>query len=187
MPHSSVRHVSTPRNRVLSQQRKGAELVEVLAKNNPEVLEAVSPRLLDALAREDEAFLGRLEAFLAHLHATGEKSWKVLRSVSPKQWKLAHQVARLSREKRGSVHSFVEVLLQRQFAFGDPRALPEAERIKARGSVVFRLRYVLCGKDCRGCPHGPYWYAQWRDQTGRDRTRYIGKQLTMKKLDDIVS
>lgn len=39
----------------------------------------------------------------------------------------------------------------------------------------YRSEYVKCGKaGCRRCPHGPYWYAYWR-QDGKLRKRYIGK------------
>lgn len=40
-----------------------------------------------------------------------------------------------------------------------------------------RQQWVRCGKEsCRTCPHGPYWYAHWREN-GRRRSRYIGKLL----------
>jgi hypothetical protein len=44
-------------------------------------------------------------------------------------------------------------------------------------SVTFRQERVKCGKPgCKTCPHGPYWYAYWREQ-GRVRSRYIGRHL----------
>lgn len=46
-----------------------------------------------------------------------------------------------------------------------------------RGSVTYRQERVRCGRDgCTTCPHGPYWYAYWRED-GRLRSRYIGKEL----------
>ncbi len=43
--------------------------------------------------------------------------------------------------------------------------------------MKLRRQWVRCGKDsCRTCPHGPYWYAHWRED-GRRRSRYIGKLL----------
>ncbi|HWD08327.1 MAG TPA: hypothetical protein VHA57_04450 [Actinomycetota bacterium] len=43
--------------------------------------------------------------------------------------------------------------------------------------VGYRLQRVKCGKPgCTRCPHGPYWYAYWREG-GRVRTRYIGREL----------
>lgn len=45
------------------------------------------------------------------------------------------------------------------------------------GRVSFRQETVRCGKQgCTKCPHGPYWYAYWREG-GRTRSRYIGKEL----------
>ena len=46
-----------------------------------------------------------------------------------------------------------------------------------KGRVTFRQELVRCGKDgCTTCPHGPYWYAYWRED-GRTRSRYVGKHL----------
>ncbi len=48
---------------------------------------------------------------------------------------------------------------------------------KQIGSITFRYETVRCGKDnCTRCPHGPYWYAYWKEG-GRTRSRYIGRQL----------
>lgn len=41
--------------------------------------------------------------------------------------------------------------------------------------VGLRRQWVRCGKaSCSRCPHGPYWYAYWRED-GRRRSRYLGK------------
>ncbi|MDQ4005363.1 MAG: hypothetical protein M3135_03555 [Actinomycetota bacterium] len=46
-----------------------------------------------------------------------------------------------------------------------------------RGKVTYRQEHVRCGRDgCSRCPHGPYWYAYWREN-GRQRSRYVGKDL----------
>ena len=48
---------------------------------------------------------------------------------------------------------------------------------RQEGKVTYRLEPVRCGKEgCTRCPHGPYWYAYWRED-GRARSRYIGKTL----------
>jgi hypothetical protein len=40
----------------------------------------------------------------------------------------------------------------------------------------YRQQLVRCGKPgCTRCPHGPYWYAFWREG-GRVRSRYVGKE-----------
>ena len=41
--------------------------------------------------------------------------------------------------------------------------------------IRLRRRLVRCGKaSCSTCPHGPYWYAFWRED-GRRRSRYVGR------------
>jgi len=48
------------------------------------------------------------------------------------------------------------------------------------GKVTFRQQMVRCGRaGCTRCPHGPYWYAYWRED-GRLRSRYVGKNLSTK-------
>lgn len=45
------------------------------------------------------------------------------------------------------------------------------------GKVGYRLEKISCGRPgCTKCPHGPYWYAYWREG-GRVRSRYIGREL----------
>ncbi len=49
------------------------------------------------------------------------------------------------------------------------------------GPVTYRLESVKCGKPgCTKCPHGPYWYAYWREE-GKVRSRYIGPELPEKE------
>ena len=44
-------------------------------------------------------------------------------------------------------------------------------------NVTYRLESVKCGREgCGACPHGPYWYAYFRED-GRLRSRYIGREL----------
>jgi hypothetical protein len=50
---------------------------------------------------------------------------------------------------------------------------------KKTNSITYRLEKVSCGKGCRGCPHGPYWYGYWKEG-GKTRSKYIGKNLTVK-------
>lgn len=48
---------------------------------------------------------------------------------------------------------------------------------KSFGAITFRYETVRCGKpNCTRCPHGPYWYAYWKEN-GRTRSRYIGRTL----------
>jgi len=49
-------------------------------------------------------------------------------------------------------------------------------------SVSYQLQSIRCGKhNCRcaaGELHGPYWYAYWRDDLGRVKSRYMGKRFS---------
>jgi hypothetical protein len=54
---------------------------------------------------------------------------------------------------------------------GPARVVDEPRR------VAYRLEMVKCGKpQCKSCPHGPYWYAYYREGK-RLRSRYIGPEL----------
>ncbi len=45
------------------------------------------------------------------------------------------------------------------------------------GPVTYRLESVRCGKPgCTKCPHGPYWYAYYREG-GKLRSRYVGSNV----------
>jgi hypothetical protein len=58
-----------------------------------------------------------------------------------------------------------------------PRGLAEPNNEAQVGSITFRYETVRCGKEnCSRCPHGPYWYAYWKEN-GRTRSRYIGRTL----------
>ena len=49
-----------------------------------------------------------------------------------------------------------------------------AGRVPDGAKVTYRREEVRCGKaNCTRCPHGPYWYAYWREG-GRLRSRYLG-------------
>jgi hypothetical protein len=64
----------------------------------------------------------------------------------------------------------------------DPGDLPEKsvlEDVQRPGSITYRQELVSCGKGCKGCPHGPYWYGYWKEG-GKTRSKYIGKNLRPK-------
>jgi hypothetical protein len=51
------------------------------------------------------------------------------------------------------------------------------------GSLTLRYETVRCGKaNCTRCPHGPYWYAYWKED-GRTRSRYVGRTLPQRVRD----
>lgn len=53
----------------------------------------------------------------------------------------------------------------------------DVDEPRSGGKVTYRQERVRCGREnCGRCPHGPYWYAYWREG-GRLRSRYIGKEL----------
>lgn len=53
-------------------------------------------------------------------------------------------------------------------------------------SLRYRQEEVRCGKrSCSSCPHGPYWYAYWKED-GRTRKRYIGRHLPGEPLEPVV-
>ena len=76
-------------------------------------------------------------------------------------------------------------------ADGRAYGAPESAIVEVRkmGEVVYQLEYRTCGKrnPKTGRPwcscfaawpeggHGPYWYAYWREPSGRRRSQYIGK------------
>lgn len=50
----------------------------------------------------------------------------------------------------------------------------------------YRQEHVRCGKPrCRRCPHGPYWYAYYREG-GRTRRQYVGRYLPGEPLEPVV-
>jgi hypothetical protein len=65
---------------------------------------------------------------------------------------------------------------------GDDSGDPDDESTAKPGKVSYRLEPVNCGKPgCSRCPHGPSWYAYWREG-GRVRSKYIGRKLTVDEL-----
>lgn len=79
------------------------------------------------------------------------------------------ELRKLDRHDLRRVLMFVRGLL---LAHGDEASRTDPEE----PSVTYRLEMVKCGKaGCRSCPHGPYWYAYYREDN-RLRSRYVGKE-----------
>ena len=76
------------------------------------------------------------------------------------------------------VRDFLEALIAEQEKSEEPRCSAGREVLKEErvGTVTYRLERISCGKNCKGCPHGPYWYGYWREG-GKTRSKYIGKEL----------
>ena len=63
--------------------------------------------------------------------------------------------------------------------------VPEAEP-GLPATLTYRQESVRCGKSsCTTCPHGPYWYAYWKEE-GRTRKSYIGRHLPGQELEPVV-
>jgi len=60
----------------------------------------------------------------------------------------------------------------------------EVLKVHTFGSITYRLERVSCGKKCKGCPHGPYWYGYWREG-GKTRSKYIGKNFDPQKVQKV--
>jgi cytochrome b involved in lipid metabolism len=43
-------------------------------------------------------------------------------------------------------------------------------------NATIRKEYIKCGKDmCLRCKHGPYYYAYWKDESGKLKKKYVGR------------
>jgi hypothetical protein len=43
--------------------------------------------------------------------------------------------------------------------------------------ATIRTEKIRCGKSCLLCPHGPYYYAYWKDENGKLKKKYIGTKF----------
>lgn len=90
--------------------------------------------------------------------------------------RLYGDLRRLDNHDLRRVLIFVRGLLRSR---GDDLGSSDGEEfgVEETGPVTYRLEPVRCGKPgCTKCPHGPYWYAYWRED-GKVRSRYIGPEL----------
>jgi hypothetical protein len=93
--------------------------------------------------------------------------------------KLSSELADQELHALYEIRDFVDQLISERERSPDPQDLPDKGNvleIKRAGSMTYRLERVSCGKGCKGCPHGPYWYGYWREG-GKTRSKYIGKRL----------
>ncbi len=92
------------------------------------------------------------------------------RAVVTVDKRLYSELRRLDRHDLRRVAMYVGGLLA---AAGDEAGGNLGE--EGAGGVTYRSEYVRCGKPgCRTCPHGPYWYAYYREG-GKLRSRYLGR------------
>lgn len=69
------------------------------------------------------------------------------------------------------------LILARGLLLDTEQPVVEIDDLPGMPAVRYRQKQVSCNKDaCGQCPHGPYWYAHWRED-GRKRSQYIGSEL----------
>lgn len=44
-------------------------------------------------------------------------------------------------------------------------------------SATIREERIKCGKSCLMCPHGPYYYAYWKEGNGKLKKKYVGTRI----------
>ena len=84
----------------------------------------------------------------------------------------------------------LEALRDELFMWRDELAPPEesyataktAEIVETKkvGKITYQWEKIRCGKNCKGCPHGPYLYAYWKE-SGKTKSKYI-KQAEARRL-----
>lgn len=96
---------------------------------------------------------------------------------------ISHILERLDLQGLFEIRDLLERMISEKEAFsnnqvssGKESACREILEEKHTDAVTYRLEKVSCGKNCKGCPHGPYWYGYWREG-GKTRSKYIGKNL----------
>jgi hypothetical protein len=73
---------------------------------------------------------------------------------------------------------FVKINSKIQIANRNSKSIPK--------NATIREEYIKCGKDyCLGCKHGPYYYAYWRDESGKLKKKYIGRNNPREKENGI--
>ena len=80
------------------------------------------------------------------------------------------------------IRELIEHLILEKGKASNPKEQSEGREVlmvERSEAITYRLERVSCGKGCKGCPHGPYWYGYWKEG-GKTRSKYIGKNLTAK-------
>ncbi len=83
----------------------------------------------------------------------------------------------IDRDVLDAVRDMDEHELRRLLILAQARLEQQGVALPTGGApkVALRRQMVRCGKPtCSRCPHGPYWYAYWREDGAR-RSRYLGK------------
>ncbi len=97
------------------------------------------------------------------------------KAQAKKKQEILGELTEAQLEELRAIDSRLNQVLQERRAGQEPTTPVRME--KQVGSITFRYETVRCGKEnCSRCPHGPYWYAYWKEG-GRTRSRYIGRTL----------
>jgi len=89
---------------------------------------------------------------------------------------LQSALAQFSLQELQELDARLHRLIEEKAAEQQQKAGREVVEVRRKGGRTYRLEKVYCGKGCRGCPHGPYWYAYWKEG-GRTRSAYMSKTL----------
>ena len=78
---------------------------------------------------------------------------------------------------------FEAISLGREIKVCMPKEMMEGI-IEARisGKIFLMQRLINCGRGCKGCPHGPYWYGYYKLR-GRTVSFYVGSKLPPRFLN----
>jgi hypothetical protein len=91
--------------------------------------------------------------------------WTKLKKRISKQ--LERDVSLIARIKSEEIRSIAKVESEQLTSTNNSTNLPS--------NATIREEYVRCGKlDCPS-KHGPYYYAYWKDDSGKLKKKYIGK------------
>ena len=91
-------------------------------------------------------------------------------SVAVRKW--------VGRASHAQLDQLEDIIALRRAELDEPPEPPGGKREviskKKVGKMTVQLERVRCGKNCKGCPHGPYLYGYyWKD--GRLVSVYLGK------------
>ena len=80
------------------------------------------------------------------------------------------------------LYAHSDSVIQQSINFLDRLGSQKLTSIKNSKSIpsnaTIREEYVKCGKYyCFRCPHGPYYYAYWKDENGKLKKEYIGSKF----------
>ena len=89
-------------------------------------------------------------------------------------------LAELSLEELKGLDRYLHSLIEQKEPEVKKKARREVIETRRKGKRTYQLVKIYCGKKCSGCPHGPYWYAYWKEG-GRSRSEYVGKTLDKRK------